>query len=232
MSKQRFTIRLPDGTIQPFVLDVGQRRSMSLAFVENELRVRVPYGCSNKVINDLILANSEWIMKQNKRISTRIGLPQSYEHGEMIRLLGREVRINYQISDNYFKPHLTQTELVVAVRADSDTVYKKAQVDEFIRDLAVSTITDCMKRMSERSGLSPAKVTVKSMTSRWGSCSAKGNIAINYKTVQFPIECTEYVCVHELCHLKYMDHSKQFWDMVSLYCPDWKRIRRSMNDNS
>ncbi|MBQ3936578.1 MAG: M48 family metallopeptidase [Ruminococcus sp.] len=230
MSRQKYTIRLPDGTVQPFVLDVGRRRTLSLAFVENELRVRVPYGYSNKEINDLILSNSEWIISQKQKNSSRIGLPQTYAQGEKIRLLGKIYTISYRCSEKYFKPHLDEDELVTAVRPESTQSYKKAQVDAFINELAYKTITDCMNAMCQRVGLYPSKVTVKSMTSRWGSCSAKGNIAINYKTVQFPRECIEYVCVHELCHIKHMDHSKAFWAMVSLYCPDWKRLRSIMNE--
>ncbi len=230
MSRQKYTIRLPDGTVQPFVLDVGRRRTLSLAFVENELRVRVPYGYSNKEINDLILSNSEWIISQKQKNSSRIGLPQTYAQGEKIRLLGKIYTISYRCSEKYFKPYLDEDELVTAVRPESTQSYKKAQVDAFINELAYKTVADCMNAMCQRVGLYPSKVTVKSMTSRWGSCSAKGNIAINYKTVQFTRECTEYVCVHELCHIKHMDHSKAFWAMVSLYCPDWKRLRSIMNE--
>jgi len=230
MSRQKYTIRLSDGTVQPFLLDVGRRRTASLAFVEGELRVRVPYGYTNKEINDLIIANSDWIIRQSIKNSSRIGLPKTYAQGEQFRLLGRIYAVSYAVSDKYFKPYLTDSELVIAVREDSTQDYKKSQVDDFLAELALKTVTDCMNTMSRRIGLYPQKLTVKSMTSRWGSCSSKRNIAINYKTVQFPIECIEYVCVHELCHIKHMDHSKAFWDMVSLYCPDWKRLRRIMNE--
>ncbi len=79
-------------------------------------------------------------------------------------------------------------------------------------------------------GKAPQKLTVKTMSSRWGSCTSKGNIAINSKVVQFSRECIMYVCIHELCHLEHMDHSKDFWAMVEKYCPDWKRIRKIMNN--
>ena len=228
MSREKYTIRLSDGTVQPFLLDVGRRRTASLAFVEGELRVRVPYGYTNKEINDLIIANSDWIIRQSIKNSSRISLPKTYVQGEQFRLLGRIYAVSYAVSDKYFKPYLDGDKLVIAVRQDSTQSYKQAQTDEFIMALAARTVTECMSRSSEKTGLKPCRIKLRSMTSRWGSCSSKGNISINYRVVQFPPECIEYVCIHELCHLKHMDHSEAFWDMVASFCPDWKRLRDEM----
>lgn len=228
MSRQRFSVRLADGSEVTFTLDVGRRKRLSMTFVEGELTVRVPYGCPNRHINDFIVSNSEWIKKHSAEINSRIGLPRSYEQGERIRLLGKVCELCFTVSDKYFKPYLDGDKLVIAVRQDSTQSYKQAQTDEFIMALAVRTVTECMNRSSEKTGLKPCRIKLRSMTSRWGSCSSKGNISINYRVVQFPPECIEYVCIHELCHLKHMDHSEAFWDMVASFCPDWKRLRDEM----
>lgn len=230
MSRQKYTIRLADGSVQLFTLDVGRRKQLSMTFVEGQLCVRVPYGCQNKQINDFLVSNTDWIKKNMLEQKSRIGLPKTYEQGERIRLLGKVCQIEYVVSDSYFKPYLSEDKLCVAVQQQSDMSYKKAQADAFISALALETVNDCMKKMSELIGKTPAKVTLKSMTSRWGSCSSKGNISINYKVVQFPVECIEYVCVHELCHMEHMDHSKEFWALVERFCPDWKRLRSIMKD--
>ncbi len=228
MSRQRYSIRLADGGSQQFVLDVGRRKKLSMTFVEGELTVRVPYGCPNKQINEFIVSNTGWIRKNLDEQNKRIGLPRSFEQGERIRLLGQEYTINYVISDSYFKPFLDRSLLNVAVQEHSTMIYKQAQVNGFIDALALETVTDCMERMSALVGRKPAKVTLRSMTSRWGSCSTSGNISINCKVVQFPVECIEYVCVHELCHMDHMDHSEQFWAQVERFCPDWKKLRDQM----
>ena len=63
-------------------------------------------------------------------------------------------------------------------------------------------------------------------SSRWGSCSADGNISLNAKLLLFPPEIVEYVMIHELCHRREMNHSAAFWREVTAFLPDWK-IRRS-----
>lgn len=228
MSRQRFTIRLSDGGTIPFTLDVGRRQKLTLTFVEGELAVRVPYGCTNRQINDFIVSNTDWIRQRQNEINSSPGLPRTFEQGEKIRLLGEIKQINYVVSDKYFEPYLDGELLNAAVRPDSTQTYKREQIESFIKALALETVTDCMTRMSGLTGLAPQKLRLGSMTSRWGSCSAKGSISINYKVIQFGIDCIEYVCVHELCHLKYMDHSKQFWELVGRYCPDWKHLRDKM----
>lgn len=228
MSRKKYTIRLSDGSVQPFVLDVGKRKRLSMTFVESELTVRVPYGCSSKQVNDFIVTNTDWIKKNSFLHSQHIGLPKTFEQGERIRLLGREYTITYLQSETYFKPYLSEKELVVAVQQSSSESYKKTLVEEFIQTLAFETVSECMNRMSALVGKKPAKVTLKSMTSRWGSCSSRGSISVNYKVIQYPLECIEYVCVHELCHMEHMDHSKEFWAMVERFCPDWKTLRDQM----
>ena len=77
-------------------------------------------------------------------------------------------------------------------------------------------------------GMSRGKITIRTQRSRWGSCSANGNISINVDVVCFEQECIDYVVIHELCHLKHMDHSADFWALVATCCPEYKRLRERM----
>ena len=71
-------------------------------------------------------------------------------------------------------------------------------------------------------------VVIKNITSRWGSCSSKGNLNFNYKIALLPSTLSDYIIVHELCHLKEMNHSKQFWDLVGEKIPNHKELRREL----
>ncbi|MDO8582032.1 MAG: M48 family metallopeptidase [bacterium] len=71
-------------------------------------------------------------------------------------------------------------------------------------------------------------VLIRNQKSRWGSCSAKGNLNFNYKIVFLPEPLADYLIVHELCHLAEMNHSKRFWALVSQKIPEHKTLRRQM----
>lgn len=77
-------------------------------------------------------------------------------------------------------------------------------------------------------GLSYCRVTVKNMRSRWGSCSRRKNLNFHYRLLFLPVRLADYVIVHELCHLKHLNHSKRFWDLVRCAVPDHTTLRREL----
>lgn len=72
------------------------------------------------------------------------------------------------------------------------------------------------------------KISVRDQKSRWGSCSRRGNLSFSYKIVFLPEDLANYLVVHELCHLKEFNHSKNFWSLVSQTIPNWVFLRREL----
>ena len=70
------------------------------------------------------------------------------------------------------------------------------------------------------------KVTIKNQATRWGSCSKKGNLNFNYKIALLPRHLSDYIIVHELCHLGQFNHSKEFWNLVAKTIPNYPVIRK------
>ena len=75
-------------------------------------------------------------------------------------------------------------------------------------------------------GLIPNKIRIKDIKYAWGSCSSNKNITINQKLIAYSEIAIRYVILHELCHLKYMNHSKEFWDLVQRYMPEYKQVKK------
>ena len=80
-------------------------------------------------------------------------------------------------------------------------------------------------------GVSYGRITIRSQRTRWGSCSAKGNLNFNCLLMLCPEEVMDYVVIHELCHRKEMNHSPAFWAEVETYCPDYRIHRKWLKEN-
>ena len=77
-------------------------------------------------------------------------------------------------------------------------------------------------------GLIPRKIRIRDIKYAWGSCSNNKNITINKKLISYSELAIRYVILHELCHLKYMNHSKDFWDLVQKYMPEYKQAKAEL----
>ena len=80
-------------------------------------------------------------------------------------------------------------------------------------------------------GLAVSKVSVRNQRWRWGSCSPNGHVCLNWRLVNMPPSVRDYVMIHELMHLRRMDHSKKFWTLVAQACPDYEAARRWLREN-
>lgn len=89
-----------------------------------------------------------------------------------------------------------------------------------------------VRHYCEAMGVTVGYVTVKNQKTRWGSCSAKGNVNFNYQLAFLPDELLDYVVIHELAHRRHMDHSMAFWAEVEKYCPDYLERREQLKEYS
>lgn len=100
---------------------------------------------------------------------------------------------------------------------------KKHTDEEFLNIIKVS-----VDKYSSLMNLFPNKVKIKDMKYAWGSCTSNKNISFNSELIYFEKEIIEYVIVHELSHLKYMNHQKEFWNLVERYIPNHKYLRKEL----
>lgn len=105
---------------------------------------------------------------------------------------------------------------------------------EEVKELADKALNYIPQRVSYYSpiiGVDYGKITIRNQVSRWGSCSAKGNLNFNCLLMLTPSDVIDYVVVHELCHRKEMNHSPQFWNEVEKVLPNYKSSRKWLKDN-
>lgn len=100
------------------------------------------------------------------------------------------------------------------------------------KELARQCITDKIKYFNTNYCFQYKRVSIKNQTSIWGSCSHQNNLNFNYRIIFLPKEIADYIVVHELCHLKEHNHSKNFWNLVARTIPDHKELRKQLRKYS
>jgi predicted metal-dependent hydrolase len=106
---------------------------------------------------------------------------------------------------------------------DREAVIREA-LEEFAREKASIKIKPRIKRWSEATGLYPTALKFRKLDKRWGSCSNADEIIINFDAVKLPFTLIDYILVHELVHIKHKDHSKEFYQELGKFVPDWREL--------
>lgn len=99
----------------------------------------------------------------------------------------------------------------------------RKQTNELVRERAA--------HYADVLGVSYNHITIRAQRTRWGSCSSKGNLNFNCLLALVPLEVLDYIVVHELCHLKHMNHSEHFWAEVARILPDYGQSKRWLREN-
>lgn len=100
-----------------------------------------------------------------------------------------------------------------------------------LADQAAAVLPEKVRFFAGRIGVTYGRITIRCQRTRWGSCSARGNLNFNCLLMLCPDAVQDYVVIHELCHRKEMNHSSEFWAEVEKYCPDYRIYRKCLKDN-
>jgi predicted metal-dependent hydrolase len=98
--------------------------------------------------------------------------------------------------------------------------------EKALKDQAQRELAPRLLELAALHGLTVSRISVRGQRSRWGSCSPKGHIALNYRLMLTPPNVREYILIHELMHLKQPDHSRKFWRLVEAACPAFREAER------
>ncbi|MFA5997544.1 MAG: M48 family metallopeptidase [Candidatus Paceibacterota bacterium] len=99
------------------------------------------------------------------------------------------------------------------------------------KDKALALVTERVRFYNEIYGYSFNKISIKNQKTRWGSCSLKRNLNLNYKIVFLPQKHQDYIIVHEMCHLKEFNHSKKFWALIEKTLPNYLEIKKELRNH-
>lgn len=118
----------------------------------------------------------------------------------------------------------TRDRLCVELRTLGAGVMREL-LEAWFKKQAAERLPQRLHQFSGQLGVEPVRVQIRAQKSRWGSCSSTGDISLNWRLVLLPLKLADYVLVHELCHLKHMNHSRDFWRLVASLIPDYRNRR-------
>lgn len=137
----------------------------------------------------------------------------------------REAEKFLESKRSWLEKHLAKIEAAPAV------LPLTAEERDALARQAAKCLPERVRHYAGLLGVSCGRITIRSQRTRWGSCSAKGNLNFNCLLMLCPPEVRDYVVVHELCHRKEMNHSAAFWAEVEGVCPDYRKHRKWLKDN-
>ena len=142
-----------------------------------------------------------------------------------------ERKINKIIEER--KEWIEKAQKKIANRAERLNALTPITNDEIdsLKAAAKPIIEEKVRHFADKIGVEYGKITIRNQRTRYGSCSAKGNLNFNCLIMLMPNEIIDYVIVHELCHIKEMNHSRRFWNEVESVLPDCKERRKWLKQN-
>lgn len=199
------------------------------------LEVVAPAGVGAGLLLQAVEARRDWIDRISRRMAAEGGLPGQGPVAPRPSMLvltafSRQWKLSYLAREmaGCLVSNWRPTELVVS-GAVSDPAAVSAALSAFCRRRAGELLRLELARVSEEIGLGYSAVSIRAQRTRWGSCTAKGRINLNYTIAFLPPELCRLVLVHELCHTVELNHSARFWDVVEKYVPDCRAMDARLN---
>ena len=203
-----------------------KRRSVSLSLDKDGVPlIKAPYNASSEMIDKFYHEKYDWVKAQQKLFYERQSKRSAALGSDVdsLTLFGREYPVTHEPRPYGFDwksfnlPNGSFGEL-------------KPYIIGMYKNIAAADIKRRVREFAPKVGVSPSAVKINSASTRWGSCSGKASLNFSWKLILAPDDVIDYVVVHELCHILYMDHSPLFWAEVARVIPDWKQKRGKLRD--
>ncbi|MCL2523191.1 MAG: M48 family metallopeptidase [Betaproteobacteria bacterium] len=208
----------------------SQRRTIGLAIDQHGLRIGAPLRARHDDIEALIRRHGQWVLDKLAAWRERPSpVPPTISDGAVLSILGQPLalaiapsqRAGWQWRESDSQPR--GLHLYPSPATDARALLERA-----LREQARAVLAERLTHHAARLGVAPPPLRLSSARTRWGSCSARGGISLNWRLIFLPLPLIDYVVCHELAHLKEMNHGPRFWSLVEQLCPDWRACRREL----
>jgi predicted metal-dependent hydrolase len=214
-------------------------------------RVTIPRGGTSAMARQFVERHAAWLERELQRLQAQPRKPAVWKIGTEILLRGDAVcieaghngeakKIEDPPSSGYGATSeddaIREAGIVrfggESVQVPNPAADLRPAIEGHLRRLAARELPLRVLELATRHRLTVRRVMVRSQKSRWGSCSRRGTISLNWRLIQTPAFVSDYICLHELTHLRQMNHSPRFWREVERACPDYRMAKRWLKEHS
>ena len=197
----------------------SRRRTLSLTVRDGQVTVKAPYGMADEIILKFVNDKKSWIAAKIGEQNSSAALFSAVKDGSCLLDAGTERPVRYGALKN------TEVGNMFLLK-NTDSVRR------YFEKSRGWILFESLHSFSEKMCVSPEDVTLCDFKARWGSCDAAGRIKLNWRLTMLPPELRDYVIIHELSHLRELNHSSLFWSVVKEYCPLYRTYRKRLRDFS
>jgi hypothetical protein len=201
-------------------LTLGKQRGLELV---------VPWHFKPQLALNVLEAHRAWIEKNWQRIQPMLS-PAAIELPQAIHLLAANEKwtVCYQLVEGSPLSLKEQEGCSLVIAGVADAAKISQLLLQWLRHRAKAVLLPRLAMLSQQVGLSYLSATIRSASTRWGSCSAKKTISLNSKLLFLPLVWVDYVLYHELCHTIHLNHSRQFWELLQSINPNCHESRKNL----
>lgn len=199
---------------------------------EGKVKISAPLRMDLDVIRVFAINKLQWIKKQQETFRNQEReSPREYLSKESHYFQGKRYLLKAIEQETKPKVILTHSKIELYIRPNTSTEKRKEIIDEWYRAELKKTIPGMIKKWEKKIGVKANDFGIKKMRTKWGTCNTEAKrIWLNLELAKKPLECLEYIVVHELVHLLERTHNDRFIKYMNEFMPKWRFHRNELND--
>ncbi len=211
-------------------MHTNRRRSVAIEIKDGKVRVLAPRSCSEKELASILADKRQWIEKKLAEDKARPrAVKKDYVHGEGFLFQGERLALQFSSLADEIKAH-PPLFLAVPLRFKNSPALPAIMEGWYKRE-ALAFFEERSQYYAGLLGVPPYRVAIKDYAHQWGCCMGDGRVFYNWRVIMAPRFVADYICLHEMAHLKEMNHSPKFWGIVGGLMPEYKNAKKWLNEN-
>lgn len=203
---------------------------------DHTVKVSAPVEISNQELESFILSNQDWIRQRKAYFANqKPEVVHTYQNGELHYLWGRQYILKLRFFSEkedaaQTRVYINDDSLILPVRQNASAQERERLLNDWYRVNLKEAVSAVLPKCESIVGKQAEEWRIKNMRTRWGSCNIREKrIWVNLQLAKKPIDCLEYVIIHELVHLYERNHNNSFKRYMDRFCPNWRKIKTVLN---